>query len=214
VLAMRNDYKVDFRREEIFAEAAFSWRVTAENQNFPDFNIVRFVEAVLLPKTKRPFKIEFFDAKEGEKPAFVTFNPRTLHVDNETWRLADLGEPDSRFVIAHEVGHLLFHDHHAKAFSNDPDDQIKFDRPEYSAEWQANTFAFYFLVPDHILAAYDDIKRLSHACNVTEEIARQRLAMTPHAARRYSAKECGICPNCGNFSLSPNGNCLAEACKR
>src|ERR1700686_950198 len=64
----------------------------------------------------RPFKIEFVDMAEGGKPAFVKFRPLVLHVDRETWELAGQGEEKSRHILAHEIGHLLLHDHFAKAF--------------------------------------------------------------------------------------------------
>ena len=127
MLMTRSDHKVRFRREELLADTALLWRREAGNENLSYFNIIEFLEKVLLRKIKRPFKIKFFDASEGEKPAYVTFDRQTtLHVDSEVWRLAELGEPDARFIIAHEIGHLLLHDHDAKAFSNSPDDQIKY----------------------------------------------------------------------------------------
>lgn len=216
---MLNDYKVDFRHQETLAEVARSWRREARNENLSYFNIVEFVECVLRSKAKRPFKLNFFEAAEGDKPAFVKFRPQgkigkaELWVDREVWDLAKIGDPTARFIIAHEIGHLLFHDHHAKAFSNSPDDQIKFAQLEYSAEWQANTFALFFLMPDLIVAAYSDVAELSAACGVTEEIALQRLVMSPRLAQRYNSRKSGICPDCGGFTISNSGCCLSAACK-
>jgi hypothetical protein len=39
----------------------------------------------------------------------------------------------------------------AKAFTTDPSLNIRFVEQEHSAEWQANTFAGYFLLPDHLV---------------------------------------------------------------
>ena len=207
---MLTDYIVSFRREETLADAALSWRRDSSNEYDSYFNIIDFVLGVLSSKTKRPFKIEFFDAREGEKPAFVSFEPRILHVDREIWDLAWKGEPDARFIIAHEVGHLLLHDHFAKAFSDDPDARIKSAEPEYSAEWQANVFALYFLLPDMIVAAYRQIDQLCSACGVTELIARQRLALNPRLARLYTTAPSGFCSTCGEFNVA--GKCVSLAC--
>ena len=195
-----DDYIVAFKREDTLADAALAWRREAKNENYSHFNIVTFVEKVLLPKSKRPFTIEFFDARDGQKPAFVSFTPEVvLNVDRAIWDLARDGEPDARFIVAHEIGHLTLHDHFAKAFSDDPSDHVKSVVKERSAEWQANTFAFYFLMPDMIVAAYRDVTELSVACEVTERIARLRVAMNSRLALLYSASQGGFCPNCGEF---------------
>jgi hypothetical protein len=209
---MRADHNVRFTREETLAGLALTWRREARNQNDAYFNIVKFVEGILSGKTKQPFKINFLETAEGETPAFVTFNPRTLHIDRSIWDLADRGEPEARFIVAHEIGHLILHDHFAKAFSNDPGDRIQFAVREYSAEWQANTFAFYFLLPDLIVAAYRSISELSTSCSVQESVARERVAMSPRLNLLYSASESGVCPDCGNFTT--RGECKSSVCRR
>jgi len=207
------DCKVDFVHERVLADEALRWRKRSGTENYAYFDIVAFVERVLRPNAKRPFKIAFFHQVPGAKPAYVSYKRQiTLHVDREVWLDAKDGDPIARFIIAHEIGHLLFHDHRAQAFSNDPSERLKFAQPEYSAEWQANTFAFYFLVPDHMVAAFSGIRQLSNACGVTEEIARERISMSPHATRRSYSSPCDICPHCGNLSLTPGGRCLSTHC--
>ena len=124
---------------------------------------------------KGKFSVEFFDASEGQKPAYVTFEPLKLYVDREVWKFAGLGDPESRFIVAHELGHLFLHDHHAKAFSDDPTERIRFKEKEHSAEWQANTFAAHFLLPDHIVEAHYEVKALVGSCSVGEALAQERL---------------------------------------
>ncbi|MGZ3409296.1 MAG: hypothetical protein ACXWJ8_13440 [Xanthobacteraceae bacterium] len=70
MIAARDDYKVEFREEALFADTALTWRKESSNENDPYFNIVRFVQTVLSKKAQKPFKIEFFDARPGEKPAY------------------------------------------------------------------------------------------------------------------------------------------------
>ena len=209
-----DDYYVEFRSEEKLASFALEWRREAGNENFARFNIVRFVEDVLLKKlTRRRFGIKFFDAADGEKQGYVTFNPRTLHIDREVWRLADLGEPEARFIVAHEVGHIILHDHEAKAFSSDPSLRIKFGEPEHSAEWQANTFAYHFLLPSHLVAGFKaGARELAASAQVSEHLAMERQQSVHEATRFVRLREAEICSACGNLTLTSDGECLSEAC--
>jgi IrrE N-terminal-like domain len=202
---MRRDHKVDFRREETIERFALILRQETGVQYLHFFNIVEFVKGPLrkyLEKKGRPLRIEFFDKTTDEDPAYVTFDALIiLHVDNEVWELADIGDPTARFIIAHEIGHLLLHNHFAKAFSNSPEDWIKFSEKEYSAEWQANTFALYFLLPTHIVVAFDNVEELIQSCGVTRQDAIDR-ATTVHAVRSPTAIYDGeACLKCGNFTL-------------
>src|SRR4051812_28973909 len=107
---MLRDHKVCFRREESIESAAFDCRCKAANQNDALFNIVTFIEAVLPAELKRLGKgrLEIkFDVNDGDDPpAYVTHNPPVLHVHPDVWELAKLGEPEARYILAHEVGHL------------------------------------------------------------------------------------------------------------
>jgi hypothetical protein len=213
---MRRDYKVPFRTEESLAESALACRRFAGNENLARFNVVDFVEQVLpriLEKRKKgQLRINFFDAIEGETPAYVDFRQsKTLYVDREIWELATLGDPYAKFVIAHEVGHIILHDHYAQAFSDDPNNQIKFAQDEESAEWQANTFASYFLITPQVLKAFRDPQDLSRSCEVLQALANDRFEAEEEAKRRsercarargYTGDPCTIC---GNFTLAASG---------
>jgi hypothetical protein len=219
--AMLRDHKVDFRREETIERAALILRQETGVQYLPFFNIVEFVKGPLrryLEKKGRSLKIEFFDKLGDEDPAYVTFdNIIVLHVDNEVWELADIGDPTARFIIAHEIGHILLHNHFAKAFSNSPEDRIKFAEKEYSAEWQANTFASYFLLPTHIVVEFDIVEELIRSCGVTRQDATDR-TNTVHAVRSRAAIYDGeACLTCGNFTLVRIGtgsHCLTCRARR
>lgn len=211
---LRKDYKVRFRSEEEIAETALAWRAAAWSKNLAYFNVVEFVEDCLqaLYTKKGRLIVDFFDAATEEDPAYVTFNPLTLHVDRETWYLAKLGEPDARFIVAHEVGHILLHDHHAKAFSNDPSQKLNFVQDEESAEWQANKFASHFLLPCHIVSAFASICELAAAASVTQDRATERFNAVMWANFRATKKctqrsrcEGDACATCGNFTLINDG---------
>lgn len=201
------DYQVTFTREEDIAKSAFAWRAAAGNENRADFNIVDFVEGVLAKKIKGkgPLHLELFDMQQGGEPAFVTFQPLTLHIDRQVWELAKMGDPECRFIVAHEVGHLILHDHHAKAFSNDGRVNIKFATQECSAEWQANTFASYFLLPDQIVLAHSDANDLARSCSVTRQLANDRRDAVLEARKPRPKVEGGFCIECGCFTSREKG---------
>jgi hypothetical protein len=208
--AMRRDHHVTFRREETLESAALRLRCDAGLQNRPTFNIVDFIKGFLSKalREKGPFKIELFDQGPGEPAAYVTFNPLTLHVDNEVWERADMGDPEATFILAHEIGHLILHNHFAKAFSNNSEDRIKFAEKEYSAEWQANTFASYFLLPTHIVEAFGNAQELARSCGVTHQMAEDRVKAVRATSCRSAIFEGEACSNCGNFTLLRRGTSL------
>jgi hypothetical protein len=204
-----DDYKVAYLREDHIADTALQWRQAAGVANQPWFNIASFMTDVLRIRIKRPFEIEFFNGT-GQKRAFVTFrNKRLLYVDRETWEQADLGDPESTFVLAHETGHLLFHDHHAKAFSTGAGQLLEPWDKEESAEWQANTFAFHFLLPDHIVQSIGTINEIAKSCRSTYALVKKRLDWC-----RPVRVAVDVCSRCGNFSLASSGHCTDDACAR
>jgi len=210
-MVMLNDYHVSYRTEESIAQVASKGRDAAGQRNSAYFNIVKLVEGLERTWRDKGFTIKFLDHNIDGKPAYVEFNPPTLYIDREVWNLADLGDPESRFIVAHELGHLVLHDQHAKAFSDDPSERIKFDVRENSAEWQANTFATYFLLPDNLVRAYRDARDLAASCAVYQSLAQQRLDAIEDCDRRR--KNSGICPTCGNFSLNrSDGTCGSDVC--
>jgi hypothetical protein len=207
---MRRDHHVRFRCEEEIARFATEWRRAGNVANLANFDIVTFVEKILSRKYTRKgqLQIVFFDIIQDQDPAFVTFRPLTLHIDAEIWKLARWGDPEARFIIAHEIGHIILHDHEAKPFSNDPSLNIAFDRSEHSAEWQANTFAGYFLLPDQIVRAFGDVDQLIASCGVPRKLAEDRLSSVAITARKSKNFDGDVCSKCGNFTLVRNGTCL------
>jgi IrrE N-terminal-like domain len=197
------DYYVRYQDEPTIAAKAVQWRKAAEPYLRAYFNIVDFVRHVLCERLPEKLHIEFFDMRGRRKPAYVRYKPLTLHIDHEIWKLADLGDPKARLILAHEIGHIVLHDHRAQAFSNDPSVKVNFARNEESAEWQANTFAAHFLLPTDIVVALDCLDRLI-GCGVPVELAKERLT-TVRKSRLYQT-QCGgdACPKCGNFTLAPN----------
>lgn len=213
---MIRDQYVPYRREDYIAHAALLLRQRGRNENLAYFDIVKFVETELLGKwgNKGTLQIEFYDAPEGGDLAFVKFDPLTLQVDREVWRLAKQGEPKARFIIAHEIGHIMLHEHDVQHFSNDPSVMLKYQEKEHSAEWQANTFASYFLVPSRLMVAFDKIEDMMQACAVDEPLILNRYdAENLLKIKRQRVVQDGqLCSTCGNFSVTGDGICRSDNC--
>jgi hypothetical protein len=204
-----SDHKVLFTREETIAAAAQRLLQDTGYYNVAYFNITDFIKgdlAAWLEKSRSLYLIVDFSAELNDPPAYVDFEVRKgnkhfakaiLHVDAEIWHLAEIGDPTARYILAHEIGHLVLHDCYAQAFTNDPADQISFAINEFSAEWQANTFADYFLLPTHKVQSIGNVEGLL-ICGVTMGVAKSRFETV------FRAKYCGdACAECGNFTLLP-----------
>jgi hypothetical protein len=214
---MAQDHYVAFRSEESIAEIAYRLRDAHVPRSEPTFNIVDFIENTLPKHLKKgPLKVEFYDrAFKQDDLAYVSFNPLTLNVDTKLWADAKIGESYARYVLAHEIGHIVLHDHSAKAFSRDKSAQITFADDGQSAEWQANTFAGHFLLPTTIVQRIDDFALLTIQSEVKEEVVLDRLLAVRREMRQKSRVfEGDFCNKCGNFSLKRTGTLLkCETCQ-
>jgi hypothetical protein len=150
-------------------------------------------------KRKVELDINLFERwHKYDEPANVSFLPKiTLHADKRIWADAKAGDEYARFVIAHEIGHIVLHDHDAKAFSADPSLRIRFAEQEHSGEWQADTFGEHFLVPNEAARRFSNERLLSTMCGVSLALARKRLNSYFSRQGLLVEAACG----CGNYSL-------------
>jgi hypothetical protein len=208
---MRKDHKVSFRIRESIKPIADRVRALTEEGSRPGFRITAYFRALATrPLLKTGLlHIRFFSPTAEDKvPAYVTYNPTTLHVDHEIWQEADQDEPRARFMLAHELGHVILHDCHAQPFSGEKQKWITMD--EESAEWQANTFADFFLISDAELQNYITPTDIAIFCGVEREVAIRRSAPVPYAG------EC--CGWCGSAAMVRRGtiekcdNCRSTRC--
>jgi len=215
---MLRDYYVSARSAESIARLAYGLRDADGSIDKVNFNVIGFVTRTL-PRQLEVMKkgkllIELYDrAFQQDDPAFVSFNPLTLNSDRQIWADAERGEDYARFIIAHEIGHLTLHDHSAKAFSRDKSDQIKFGDDLQSAEWQANTFAGYFLLPDPVIQKLtqriDNAAIIGTICQVPEMLSLQRIAEFKKSLQRKNRTfEGAYCSKCRSFSLVQTGTLL------
>lgn len=198
------DHHVQFRRREDLAAEATACRRLLPPTITGWFDVFAFVTQIV-PKLIPEFSIVFYDAGEGDDPAFITFGPKTLHVDREVWEFASRGEPNARFILAHELGHILLHNQYAQAFSGE---QQKFGPRENSAEWQADTFAEFILIGDDVLDRSANAESVERACGVVSQIALRRIRSRKPADRPVLSG--ASCPQCGSLVMVRNG--LRETC--
>ncbi len=173
------------------------------------FNVVELIRKHL-NRLPGGLKIEFYDQGEGQPEAYVSYKPLTLHVDREIWKDAHLGEPRARYILAHEIGHIVLHRIDADlGFSEGPDARLRAPPEERSAEWQANVFAHFLLVPDEALVVKmplmhkaADISVASYVIATVQLFDGARDVFTFVAAPPYTGDPCG---ECGNLTLSRVG---------
>jgi predicted SprT family Zn-dependent metalloprotease len=186
---MPKDYKVCPRDRLELQRSAEKLRGILQEGANSGFDVVNYARTLAQKEILKTGKlnIQFYKASSKDSPAYVTYNPTTLHVDYVTWQEADGGVPDARFIIAHELGHIVLHDHYAQPFSGIKKDWIQFDQE--SAEWQANVFAEYFLISDVELKTYMSLFELGMHCSVDKSVATRRV-QAKYKACGYSCPEC------------------------
>jgi Zn-dependent peptidase ImmA (M78 family) len=188
VIAMRRDHKVRFRRQEEIKSVAERARTLGDERTRAGFRITNYLRKLATQELLKTglLHIRSFSAVADEAPAYVTYNPTTLHVDHGIWQEADEDVPAARFILAHELGHVILHDHYAQPFSGEKQRWIS--REEESAEWQANTFADFFLISDAEIQNHITPSDIAIFCGVEKEVALRRSAPIP-----YVGECCGWC---------------------
>jgi hypothetical protein len=204
---MARDHRVRIKAREDIAKIAMSWWNAASKQG-RSFNICEFVVETLTKRLtqKGRLQIEFYERTTADEPAFVTFRPLVLHIDRKIWEAAGLGHPYERFVVAHEIGHIVLHDEFAVAFSDDEAAKLGYLDDEESGEWQANVFAGYFLAPDHVVLKLCDTDVIAGLCVISDGLAAKRYKEAKNAKKILQQNyEGDMCAQCNNFTLVRNG---------
>lgn len=202
------DYIVEYRSEQRIAEIADKIRnlghLGAKRLHIP---ICRFIQDELARLLGGKFRLRLYLPEEDDRKAYVSYKPLTLNVQRGIWRSAELGDPDSEFVLAHEIGHLVLHRDFEKAFSSAGEDLTQAMGKERSAEWQANTFADYFLCPDkHIVRFVNDPQTAAIMLNISVDLAEHRAMQVSRFGPTIPvAVEGDLCSQCNNFTLIAHG---------
>ena len=209
---MSLDHKVQPRAEKALARLADEVRKLAQSKGRYIINITDLISRVLVDRYRddKGLTLVLTKGTKYDEPAFVKFRkvyPRViLTVQRTVWEEAEAGGSYPYFVLAHEIAHIILHDHKAVAFTNDPSLHIQYALSEDSAEWQADTFAKHLTMPDDALRDTRDPALLSVLCNVEERTARERIKsyLRTGPMHEFSYDE-NSCRTCGSFTLVHNG---------
>lgn len=198
-----SDHYVRPRSRESISQAASKCPQLAGATLAYDFNIVDFIERTLVKKLPQGiFDIVLFEKNsECQDEAYVGHKPLRLHVSKKIWTAARNNEPYARYVLAHEIGHLYLHDHFDLAYSIGREYQIRFAEDINSAEWQANEFAHYFLVPDNVVKIFTKSEDIAAICEVEDRVAEKRYYEHNRPQLPKCSPNGGRCPHCFRYAV-------------
>jgi hypothetical protein len=132
------------------------------------FNIVELLEKKL-PEAIDDFRLEVL-ARSDIPEVYATSTPPRIFATEPVYRLARQGDANSRFLFAHEVGHLVLHSApDSAAGSNGSTERAR------ASEAAASIFALFFLIPDSIARRFKTAQSLSVQCQIRRELAELRL---------------------------------------
>lgn len=135
------------------------------------FPIVRFTEFML---QQFDYTLEICMTSEmQDKYAVTTPGEKTLRIREDVYINATKNNPRDLFTIAHEIGHVLFHNSNSIALARSNEKIKTYENPE----WQANTFAAELLVPSYAIKgkSIDEIVKI-YGCS--KEVAKIQLSKT------------------------------------
>jgi len=155
---------VDILNDKRIENAARRLRKSLGLSDHNVFNIVDLLENEM-PKAIDHFRLEVVTTHDSSE-VYSTNEPPCIFATRDIYRLAREGDAKSRFMLAHEIGHLFLHS------SAPPFQYLK--RAE-TAEWQASKFAMIFLMPDGLARRFKDPNALSKYCRVEREVAELRM---------------------------------------
>jgi hypothetical protein len=106
--------------------------------------------------------------------AYTQFMPPQIVVSDRVYEEAHNNVCRARWTLAHELGHLVLHEAISKPRVAMQNRNPIIKRAYNSAEWQANKFAAFFLMPEHIASQFQSVEELAQGCNVSITAARKR----------------------------------------
>nr|WP_264046541.1 ImmA/IrrE family metallo-endopeptidase [Methylobacterium sp. FF17] len=210
---MFSDRRATFRSDEIVERDANLVRQWGQISGHSKFNVVHLIEGALRKHLPLPLDINFIDPRLDGVEAFVEFDRKvdraSLFVRRSVWVLAEANHDLSRFILAHEIGHLKMHRHDALGFPRYGKSALSDLQEQERAEPQADKFADCLLVKEDLLLGFSEEEEIAFMFDVPINCARRRLQIVQDKARRRSARHTGeACPECANFTLVHHGPCL------
>lgn len=141
----------------------------------PKIKVINLIEKVI-PRVLETFA---WDPLTDDDPelggALATTYPDKNYIlmSDSIYEGAYDGDPECNYTLAHELGHLVLHKNVPASF-NSTKVQMQYDSI-FNAEWQADTFADYFLSPTNdILATCVTIEDIENRYNIPRTVAERR----------------------------------------
>lgn len=166
----------------IITEKALAPLITTNRIRYEQIDVVHIYE-FFLSEIAPGFKFRVRpDAEMNNSHAYTTFDPNIIHISQSTFRSAAAGDGRARFSLAHELGHALMHVQYGKNFtahrafsSSSYRERVKNTEIFRDPEWQANTFAAYFLMPNYMCRKFSTPEELSNEAGVSFSAAERRI---------------------------------------
>jgi len=157
---------------------AFDWREAFGVQDCWAPDLINIFERQLPDKLPGFEFVRQADAMLGNAEAF-TRHPRifvreSLYQDVLKW------SGRARFTLAHELGHLVMHPEAPLPRMVATNRPAPIDEYNRAGEWQANKFATFFLMPEHIVRQFASPEEMAEHCKVSLEAARHRFKEVGH----------------------------------
>ena len=135
------------------------------------FPVVEFLEIVI---PELGYTIEICELSElKDEYALTRPKEKVLKIREDVYVNATKNSPRDLFTIAHEIGHVFFHDATSIALARGDCKIQKFEDPE----WQANTFAAELLVPSNALKG-KTVEEVVEIYKCSRQVAEIQLAKT------------------------------------
>lgn len=197
---MFDDYIVDYKHRDNLQVAALEARLKLNSYNhncFCPYLALKKLEGVEIPGKGKVFLHVNTDLPKS----YVQFSPRPnlrvdVYIDHKTWLDMKAGDPQSRLMGAHELGHILLHNHGALGFHGTAAQFAMVHGEERSAEWQAIHFAMFVLISDEAIFSRRSETEISIDYRVPIDQVRDRVVlfekMNKIAYQEWRSKSCEI----------------------
>lgn len=208
---MFEERRARFRADSVVEGTAEEVREKCNLATHSNFSVTGLILNGLPIGIGVPISVEKYADGSKQVPAYVNVskdsNHRILKVEFGVWDRADRGVPKDRFILAHEIGHMVLHSHAELAFCEGLAGHLGDLQDQEKAEHQANHFADCFLVPERMLMGFSDPYEIAEHFLVPLDCADRRFFTVCDRERRARSSLSGeFCSKCMNFSLERFGH--------
>ena len=183
------------RTTETIRKDAYLMRERLGFKDTSYYPIIHVLELVI-PQIDPSFNFEVVHNNEltGRQAEYIP-HINTIRVKDSIYDAACGGHWESRFTLAHELGHYIYHDEQNVWFATlEQGERVPV---EYDPERQADVFGQETLAPIHLLAG-KDVRTVCKECGVPSRVAHRQLralgaVQKRQAQKRYNRKSGQAC---------------------